>query len=78
MKIQREVCLWGKIYYKSSNSMMTPDFLVLVLTPRIWGGESILSLKVSCRFLSLFYHVFSVAWLQPDSFHEEYDSLGNL
>lgn len=54
------------------------DFLVLVLTPRIWGEGSVLSLRVSFRFLSVLYHVFSAVWLQPDSFHEEYDSLGNL
>lgn len=51
---------------------------MLVLTPRIRGEGSVLSLRVSFRFLSVSYWVFSVVWLQPDSFHEEYDSLGNL
>lgn len=67
-----------KIYQKSSNFMMTPGFSCLGINSKNLCGGSVLSLRLSFRSLSVFYHIFPVVWLQPDSFHKEYDSLHNL
>lgn len=60
----------GKIYQKSSHFMMTAGFSCLGINFKNLGGESVLSLRLSFRFLSVFYHIFPVMWLQPDSFHK--------
>lgn len=46
---------------------MTPAFSCLGINSKNLGGGSVLSLRLSFKFLSVLYHIFPVVWLQPVS-----------